>query len=158
MPNKFYLTKEGLKKLEREYQELKKTRESRIAKSAPAPFYSDELNAEFVAFKEDLDYLDGRMLELEHILKNFELIKFPPLAQRDQIGLGAEITMEIHGKTNKFKMVGTLEADPSLGKISNESPVGQMLMGCRKGETVVISAPTKVSYKIKKISYGKQAG
>ncbi len=153
MNDKFYLTKQGLKAIEQDFLKLKKLRELKVEKSAPAPFYSEELNTEFVAFREDLDYLDTKLEEIAHILKNYELIKLPPKAKQGQIDLGAEVTVDINGRNDKFIMVGTLEADPTQGKISNESPVGQALIGHKTGDEIVLTEPTKLIYKIKRVSY-----
>ncbi len=153
MVKKFYLTKEGLKKLEQDLEKLKALRGSKLEKDVPAPFYSEELNTEFVAFKEDLEYLDGKIEEIGYIVKNYQIIKPPLKQEQDKVNLGATITVDIKGQKESFKMVGTLEANPSLGMVSNESPVGQALMGHRAGDEVVIESPDKPKYKIKKIAY-----
>lgn len=149
----FYLTKDGLKKVGEEYKKLKELRRVRLGKQAPSALYSEELNAEFVSFKEELDYLDSRIEELEYILKNFEIIKPPSFKERNRVCLGASVAVEIDGQTDEFLIVGTLEANPSLGRISNESPVGKALLGCKVGDEVVINSPIRVVYKIKKIKY-----
>ncbi len=153
MSDKFYLTKQGLRAIEQDFISLKKLRELKVEKSAPAPFHSEELNTEFVAFREDLDYIDTRLEEIAHVLKNYELIKLPPKSKQDQIDLGAEITVDINGKDDKFIMVGTLEADPTMGKISNESPVGRALVGHKVGDKIVLTEPIKIVYNIKKVAY-----
>jgi len=149
----FYLTKDGLKKLETEFQKLKELRRIKLGKEAPAAFFSEELNAEFVSFRDDMDFLDVKLEEFEYILKNYEIIKSPPKEERDRIGLGAAVAIEVAGKKDEFIMVGTLEANPTLGKISNESPVGKVLFGLKSGDKAVISSPIKLVYKIKKVSY-----
>lgn len=149
----FYLTKNGLKKLEIEFQKLKGLRRIKSGKEAPAAFFSEELNAEFVSFRDDMDLLDAKLEELEHILKNYEIIKPPQQADRDKIGLGATVAVEVDGKKDTFLMVGTLEAAPTLGRISNESPVGKALLDLKAGDEAVINSPVKLVYKIKKVSY-----
>jgi transcription elongation factor GreA len=69
------------------------------------------------------------------------------------VDLGARVKIGINGHEDEFMLVGTLEANPTAGKISNESPVGKALMGHRVGDKVIISSPVKVVYTIKKISY-----
>ena len=70
------------------------------------------------------------------------------------IGLGAKVIVEIdHEAKDEFTIVGTLEANPALGNISNESPVGKALLGHKVGEEIIISSPIKTFYKIKKIKY-----
>ncbi|MCD6500590.1 GreA/GreB family elongation factor [bacterium] len=150
---KYYLTKEGLKKIKREYKKLLKLRQLKSKREVPPVLHSEELNTEFISYRDDLDFLDSRIAELENILKNYEFIKPPPRKERDKIHLGAQVQVEVDGQIDEFTIVGTLEANPSLGKISNESPVGKALMNRKVGEEVVISSPVRVIYKIKKIMY-----
>ncbi|PIU15438.1 hypothetical protein COT20_01655 [bacterium (Candidatus Gribaldobacteria) CG08_land_8_20_14_0_20_39_15] len=149
----YYLTKQGLEKLKQDIEELKKLREVRLGKEAPSAFYSEELNSEFVSFRDDMDALDARLEEMEYVLNHYEIIKPPAPSERDRVKLGAKVRIEIDGAIDEFMMVGTWEANPSLGMISNESPVGQALMNKKAGETVVINSPLKIEYKIKKITY-----
>ena len=150
---KYYLTKEGLEKVKREFKKLSKLRSLKSKEDVPSVLHSEELNAEFVAFREDFDLLESRIGELEYILKNFGLVKPPPRKERKKIHLGAQVKVEVDGQVDDFLIVGTLEANPSLGKISNESPVGKALLGHKVGEEAVISSPIKVIYKIKNIKY-----
>ena len=149
----FYLTKQGLKELEQEQVKLKEQRRLKLGKETPSVLSSEELNTEFVSFREELDYLDVRLEELDCILKNYQLIALPAKKDRNKISLGAEVVMDVNGATNIFQLVGTLEANPSLGKISNESPVGIALLGCQAGDTVVITVPKRKVYRIKKVNY-----
>jgi len=154
MAKKFYLTKEGLAKIEREYQELKKIRFAKIKGESPKIWHSEDLNPEYLSFQEDLNFLESRMAELEYILKNIELIKNPPKEKQNIVDLGATVTLEeADGQINEFMIVGTLEANPGEGKISSESPVGKSILGKKIGEEVVITSPIKVVYKVKKIRY-----
>ena len=154
MPKKFYLTKEGLKKIEKEYQELKKVRLAKTSGESPKIWHSEDLNPEYLAFREDLSFLESRIAELEYILKNVELIKVPPKEKQNIVNLGATVTLEEpDGQINEFMIVGTLEANPSEGKISSESPVGKALLGHKIGDEITITSPIKVVYKIKRIKY-----
>ena len=150
---KYYLTRQKLEELRKEYQELRELRKIKSKKGAPSAFHSEELNIEFVSFQEDLGLLDSRIEEIENILNNFELIKPPAKKERDKVHLGAQVTVEVNGKDCEFTIVGTLETDPFSGKISNESPVGKALLGRKVGDEVVISFPTRMLCKIKKIKY-----
>jgi len=150
---KYYLTKEGLKKIEKEYKKLLKLKKQKSRGGAPSVLHSDELSAEFISYREDLDFLDSKIEELQHILKNYELIKSPPKKERNKVHLGAQVKVEVDGQIDEFIIVGTLEANPTLGKISNESPVGKALLGHKVGDEVVLSSPVKVVYKIKSIKY-----
>lgn len=137
---KFYLTKEGLKKLEKEYKELKKLRGNKSKKGVPAVLHSEELNTEFVSYKEDIEFLESRIEELEHILKNYKFIKKPNRKERDKVYLGAKLKVELDGELDEFIIVGTLEADPFQKKISDRSPIGKALLEHKVGDTVVAKA------------------
>lgn len=151
---KYYLTVAGLENLKKEYKILKGIRLAKTkGEEAPEILHSEDLNPEYLSFQEDLSFLETRTIELENIFKNAELIEFPSKEKRNIICLGAEVTIEVDGDKDEFKIVGTLEANPSLGRISNESPVGRALLGHRVGDEIVVSSPIKVIYKIKKIRY-----
>ena len=154
MNKKFYLTKEGLKKLKKEYETLKALKLKKIEGESPKIFHSEDINPEYLAFREDIGFLESRIAELEYILKNYEIIKAPPKEKQNVVNLGATVTLEDEsGQINEFTLVGTLEANPFEGKISNESPVGKALLGKKVGDEVVITSPIRVVYKIKKIKY-----
>ncbi len=151
---KFYLTKEGLEKLKKEYENLKALKLAKTnEEESPKVLESEDLNPEYLAFQEDISLLESRIFELENVLKNTEIIKPPQKEKRNTILLGATVTVEADKQNDEFTLVGSLEANPVLGKISNESPVGRALLGHRTGEEVVVSSPVKTVYKIKKIKY-----
>jgi transcription elongation factor GreA len=150
---RFYLTKEGLERIKKEYENLKTLRLEKIKEKRPEILHSQDLNPEYFTFQEDLDRLDLRIAELGNVLDNVEIIKAPAKTERGIVHLGATVTLEEDGKINEFMIVGSLEANPSEGKISSESPVGKALLGKKKGEEVLITSPIKVVYKIKKIKY-----
>lgn len=151
---KFYLTREGLEKVKKEYETLRKLKQSKVGEESPKVLHSDELAPEYLAFKEDLDLLQLRIASLENVLKNVELIKAPPKQEQDKIHLGAKVLTEMDGQMEEFLIVGTLEADPSNSKISNESPIGKALLGKRVGEIVQIKTTlVNCSCKIIKIKY-----
>lgn len=151
---KFYLTKQGLERIKREYKELKnlklvRTKEGEI----PKTWHSEDIDPEYLCFQEDLNFLESRIIELESILRKAELIKTPSKEKRNIIGLGATILVEVDGQKDELTLVGSLEANPSIGKISNESLVGKMLLGHQVGDKVVVSSTMKTTYRIKKIKY-----
>ncbi len=150
---KFYLTKKGLEDIKKEYNVLKNLRLAKTKGEAPKTWESEDLNPEYLSFQEDLSFLETKVAELKNILKNVELIKRPSKEKSKIINLGATVVIEVEGDKDEFTIVGTLEANPSLGKISNESPVGKTLLGHKVGDEVIISSPIKVIYKIKKIKY-----
>lgn len=153
MEDKFYLTKEGLEKTKQEYRDILLLKQEKIHNETPVAFHSEELETEFVAFKEDIELLDARAADLEYILNNVELIQEPKAEDRDSVQLGAKVVVEVDGEDDEIMLVGTLEANPIEGKISNESPVGKALFGKKVGSIIQLNTPLKTSYKIKKISY-----
>lgn len=152
---KFYLTREGLENIKKEYQNLKEIKLFKVKGEMPQFLHSDDLDPEYLTLQDDLSLLDAKIADLKYIVENTELIKTPPKKKQNIVQIGAEVFLEIDGQEDKFKIVGTLEANPSLGLISNESPVGRALLGYRVGDEVVISSPIKTHYKIKKIKYSK---
>jgi len=153
MDKKFYLTKEGLGKIQKEYQDLKNLKLAKTRGEIPKIWHSEDINPEYLSFWEDLSFLETRIAELENILKNAELIWPPPKEKQNIVNLGATVLIEVDGQKDEFTIVGSLEANPSVGKISNESPVGRALLGHRAGDEVLVSSPIKTTYKIRKIKY-----
>lgn len=150
----FYITKAKLQELKKEYEELLGIeRDKALSQEAPKILESEDLNPEFVSFQEDVGFLRSRIDELKNVLEHHELIKNPAKSAQNIIGLGAKVKVDVNGQKDEFVIVGTLEANPALGKISNESPVGKALLGRKLGEDVVISSPVKTTYKIKGIKY-----
>jgi transcription elongation factor GreA len=150
--NTIYLTKEGLKKLEKDLQILKKDREKK--KKEDASVLSPQAgDSEFTNFQQDLNLLESRIEELENILKNYILIKKPLKNKRNQVCIGSTVIVEVDNQEDEFTIVGSLEANPVFGKISNESPVGRSLLGKKEGEEAVVQSAVVTTYKIKKIIY-----
>lgn len=151
---KFYLTKEGLERLKKEYEELKALRLEKIKEKRPEILHSEDSNPEYFTFQEDLNLMDYRLVELKNVLEHSELIKPPPKEKQNIVSLGAVVTLEEKdGKINEFLIVSSLEANPNEGKISNLSPVGKAIFGKKIGEEVLITSPIKIVYKIKKVRY-----
>ena len=150
--NKNYLTREGLKKIQKELEELIRVREEKKREEAIVPS-SQTIDSEFATFQEDLSLLEARIEELESILKNYELISPPPKNKRNFVNLGATVLVEVEGQSTEFTIVGPIEANPVLGRISHESPVGNSLLGGKKGDEVRVQSAVKTTYKIKRIIY-----
>ena len=148
---KFYLTVEGLEKIKREFEELKTLRLAKTRGEVPKMMQSEDVDTEYLSFQEDMELLENKLQYLEKILKNYEIIKVPASAQKDTVYLGTKVSLQDAGgnKVN-FEIVGTLEADPFEGRISNESPVGRALIGKKTGETVSVNGQT--SYKVLKVA------
>lgn len=149
----FYLTKEGLEKIKKEYTVLQKARLAKTIGEVPKIWESEDLNPEYLSFQQDLNFIETRLSELEDVLKNAEIIKIPLKSERGTIILGSKVLLDIDGNKDEFTIVGTMEANPSLGRISNESPVGRALLGHKVGDQIIVSSPIKTTYKIKKIKY-----
>lgn len=152
---KYYLTKEGLAKIKKEYENLESIKLAKTTGEGPKILHSEDLDPEYLAFQEDLSFLETRLSELAYIIKNTELIKIPSKNKQNTVGLGSTVFVSVDGQEDVFTLVGSLEANPSMGKISNESPVGRALLGHTIGDEVLVSSPIKSRYKIKKIKYEK---
>ncbi|MEX2007128.1 MAG: transcription elongation factor GreA [Candidatus Saccharimonadales bacterium] len=109
-------------------------------------------NAEYQTAREDQDRLENRISELEHILQNTQMIKKPK--SNGNVRLGSTVKLKsANGKSKQFQIVGTIEADPLNGKISDESPIGLALMGKEVGDKAKIkNFNTETTYKIVSIS------
>lgn len=149
---KYYLTKDGLEKIKKEYKELKEQRKEKLRFEAPEMSYSEDTDSEYLNFKKDLNLLEERILKLEEAMRSAEIIE-APLTDCKEVRLGAEVVIDVQGKEEKIILVGTMEADPGSGKISNESPIGKALFGHKEGDSVAVNSGKNAVYKIKKISY-----
>ena len=151
----FYITKSKLKELKGEYNELlKKEHDKAVDHEAPKMLESEDLNPEFVSFKEDVASLRSRIDELKNIIDHHELIKSPAKTKASFVSLGAKVKVDVNGKKkDEFVILGTLEANPDEGIISNESPVGKALLGKKVGEEIMVEHPIKAKYKIRNIKY-----
>lgn len=152
MNKSFLLTKEGVKELEAELASLIAERAPLAERIKSARELGDlSENAEYQSAREDHDKLEGRISEIEHILRNVQLISKPKNGHNVQ--LGSMVTLKSDGKTKQFQVVGTVEADPLSGKISDESPIGKALLGKKLGESVEIITPAETAtYKIVEIN------
>ena len=138
-----YLTPQGLAKLEAELEHLRTVRRPQVADrihQAKESGSTDD-NAEYEEAKNELAFVEGRILTLEKMLQNAVIIKeekTPP----GQVKLGSKVIVrEPDGQEEHFLIVGSAEADPKQGKISNQSPVGLALMGKKAGDKVEVRTP-----------------
>lgn len=148
---KIYLTKEGLEELKKELEEMTaKKRPDMLERLSNARNMGDlSENAEYIAAREELSFIDGRIDELEEILKNAVLIKDSKSSGHTIIKLGSTVTLNAKGKKEVFTLVGEWEADPKEKKISHESPLGRVLIGKKVGEKVQVEAPAgKITYSV----------
>lgn len=152
MKKLFRLTKEGIAELEAEHQTLLAKRPE-IADDIKTARELGDLaeNAEYQAARAEQEKNDARISEIEHILQNVEVIKAPK--GDSKIQLGSTVQLKNDGKTKQFQVVGTVEADPLNGKISDESPIGKALLGKKVGDDVEIQTPVETSiYKVVSIA------
>ncbi len=152
MKKLFRLTKEGVAELKTELENLLAKR-SGIADAIKTARELGDLaeNAEYQSARAEQDRNETRIGEIEHILQNVELIKAP--RSDDKVLLGSHVKLQSAGKTKEFQVVGTVEADPLNGKISDESPIGRALLGKKLGEEVEIKTPAETnSYKLVNIA------
>lgn len=153
MKKQFHLTKEGRTELEAELKGLIDNR-SKVAEEIAIARSQGDLteNAEYHAAKEDQGRQELRIEEIEHILQNSELIKAP--RGDSKVSLGSKVKLKSKaGKTKQFQVVGTVEADPLSGKISDASPIGSALMGKKVGDDVEIVTPAETAtYRVVDIS------
>lgn len=149
-----YATPEGLEKIKGELDYLKTTKRKDIAgRIASAKELGDlSENAEYSDAKEEQALVEGKILELEETLRNVILIHKPKGSKT--VVMGSHIAVEDPmGKKHEFDMVGSNEANPSEGKISNESPLGKAFLGHKVGDAVTVLVPKgSVVYSLKKVS------
>ena len=146
--NQVRLTPEGLADIKAEYENLVKVKRPRMVERLSNARLAGDLseNSDYISAKEELEFLDGRIAELEHVLKNAIVIH---KSHKKTVDLGTKVTLTGNGTRLMFHIVGEWEADPKEKKISHESPLGSALIGKKVGDTVEITAPVgKVLYKI----------
>lgn len=151
---KIYLTKEGIAQLKKEYEELSSVRRPEIlARVSQARGQGDLAeNAEYVAAREELSFIDGRLDELEELLKQAIVIRDTSKTLTHTVKLGSKVTLNTKGKKQVFMVVGEWEADPKERKISHESPLGKALLGRKVGEKIEVEAPAgKITYTLASI-------
>lgn len=153
MKKQFHLTKEGIEELQTELKELIAERGPIAERIKTAREFGDlSENAEYSAARAEQEQTESRIAEIEHILQNVQVITKPKGDSKVQLGSCVKLKNE-DGKTKEFQVVGTVEADPLNGKISDESPIGQALLGRKEGESVEIKTPIETAtYKIVDIS------
>lgn len=152
MKKLFNLTQDGVNELKTELDQLIGQRVSIAERIKQARELGDlSENAEYQSAREEQDRLEARISELDHVLKNSKVIKKPKADGK--VVLGSSVKLKsADGKTTQFQVVGTMEADPMNGKISDESPIGKELLGKKVGDKVTIANSHDVTYKITQIS------
>jgi transcription elongation factor GreA len=149
-----YLTPEGLDKLEKELEHLRVVRRQEVASRIQR---ANEIggtvdNAEYDEAKNEQAFIEGRILTLENIINNAILIKDEERST-GVVKVGSKVTVHTERGTDEaYTIVGSTEADPSQGRVSNVSPLGKALLGKRSGEVAEVRAPSgRIKFRIKKI-------
>ena len=152
MPDPTYLTAEGLARLKAELADLSGPRREELAARLRSAIQMGDLseNADYHKAKEDQGFLEGRIQEIEAVLRTAIIIEH---SQSDFVTVGSHITIQEDGlDPETFYVVGAKAADPRNGKISNESPIGSALMNHKVGDEVMVETPGgKIKFKIIKV-------
>jgi len=155
MANEIIMTHRGKEVLEEELKDLIEVRRKEVAKRLrDAKDYGDlSENSEYEDAKNEQAFIEGRVLEVQHILANAKIVD-EKKARKDKVRLGLTATLRDlkTSKLHDFRVVGSYEADPDLMQISHESPVGQAILGKKVGDIVEIELPHgKLKYKVEDI-------
>ena len=145
MSEQEFLTREGYEKLEEKLNYLRTVRRQEVAQRLHHALEEGDIleNAELEDARNEQAFLEGRILTLESLLRNAAIIE--ENGPRESVGVGSYVTIsEDDGKPETYHIVGSAEADPKQGLISNESPMGKALMGRKVGETAEVNAPDGV--------------
>lgn len=155
MAKQTVLTKEGLQKLQNELDELKGVKRKEVAEKIKVALGYGDLseNSEYDEAKNEQAILEARIADIEAMLKNVKVIDENELTN-EHIHIGSTVTVKIDGgNAMKLKIVGSSEADPIMGCISDESAVGAGLLGHSVGDIVTIEVPAGTKhYEILEIS------
>ncbi len=147
-----YLTKDGMTELQERLHVMKTVRRREIAEAIHTAKEQGDLseNAEYQSAKEEQSRMEQEIAEMELVMKNAHVVES---AKTDTINIGHKVVISSNGEDKEYHLVGSNEANPMEGKISNESPMGMALMGSKVGDTVHIPVPAGTKeYVIKKIS------
>lgn len=152
MKKLFHLTQAGVDELKAELAGLVAQRVGLADRIKQARELGDlSENAEYQTARAEQERLEARIAEIEHVLSSVTIIRRPKV--NGSVKLGSSVKLKGQdGKTKEFQIVGTMEADPLAGKVSDESPIGKVLIGKKVGDTVEIKASPLATYKITSIS------
>ena len=146
MLSQTFITQEGLKKLEQDLKYLKTENRREIANRIQTAKDLGDLseNAEYSQAKDELAFNEGRILELEDVIRNATVIKENKEKNLVSVGNSIKIKDQETGEIKEYNIVGSQEADPVAGKISNESPLGKAFLNQQKGQIVEVVLPKGV--------------
>ena len=139
-----YVTEEGLEKIKTELEFLKNERRAEISDRLEVAISHGDLseNADYDYAKQEQAFVEGRIKDLEDSLRRAQIIDHD--GRNDKVRVGSTVTLfeeGFEGEEETYYIVGVHEADPTNGRISNESPIGKALLGAKVGETVKVNAP-----------------
>ena len=150
--NQFHLTAEGLTALKEELDELVTQKRGEIAQRLKEAKEDGDLseNAMYDAARDEQSFVEGRISEIEHILKHAAVISSKG---KGVVSLGSRVHVELEEGEQEYVIVGSTEANPDKGYISDQSPIGRALIGRKPGDEVEVEVPSgRITYKIKKIA------
>lgn len=150
---KQYLTKERYESLMKELESLKRDGRNRVAERLKKAKEFGDLseNSEYQEAREEQSYLERKIKELEEVLRNSEIIS-KKVDGSAVVTVGSKVHLTKEGREIAYTIVGSNEAQPTEGFISNESPIGKALLGTKKGDKIIIQTPKgKSEYKIVEI-------
>jgi len=155
MPQEVILTKEGLEELEKRLEYLKLTARKEITERIKVAREFGDLseNAEYDAAKNEQAMIEGEILEIEEKIKNAVIIKDSDI-KKGVVSIGSKVDVYdvTYDENCTYEIVGTTEADVEAGRISNESPVGNALLGRKEGDKIEVSVPEgKAILEVKKV-------
>ncbi|HLB51517.1 transcription elongation factor GreA [candidate division WWE3 bacterium RIFCSPHIGHO2_12_FULL_38_15] len=146
--NKYYVTAEGMLKLKDELKDLIDVKRYEVAKRIKQARDNGDIseNAEYDAARQEQSFVEGRISELEDILKN---VVVSDVRDKSKVFVGAKVTVHVDGEEESFYIVGAPEANPMEKKISHESPLGSCLIGKKIGDKILVEAPVgSITYTI----------
>lgn len=149
MTKAIQMTKIGVEALAKELDLLVKTKRPKLVERLAFARGEGDLseNSDYQSAREELEFMDGRISEIEEVLKNASVVSTK--GKNGDVGVGTKITVKFNGEKHVFEMVGEWEADPVNKKISPESPLGKALFGKKVGDKAEVEAPAgKVIYEI----------
>lgn len=150
--DQYYVTKERLEELKEELHTLKSEKRLEVAdRLKRAKEYGDlSENSEYTEAREEQSWVETRIFELDELLKKAVIIK--KSAGSDEVEVGSTITVRKDGQNSRYMIVGSNEAKPEEGKISNESPLGRAFLKHKVGDKIQVKVPSgEVTYQITKI-------
>jgi transcription elongation factor GreA len=143
------VTKDGLEALKKELNELVEVKRPKmVTRLANARSQGDlSENSDYQNARDELEFLDGRISELEEVIRSAVVVQSN--GSKNEVVMGTNVRLKVNDQEHQFSIVGEWEADPAAKKISHTSPLGEALMGKKKGDKVEVEAPAgKIVYEV----------